>query len=218
MDGLLGDAFIGGFSYSGQRCTAVKVVLVLDSVADEVVERVTEGVQKLSVGNPEDDCFITPVISKSSADFIEGLIEDAKTKGAECKTVHKRTGNLIYPLVLDKVTADMRIAWEEPFGPVLPFIRVPDVDSAVQHCNKNNVALQGCIFTQNIDRAITLSDRMKTGTVQINAAPARGPDHFPFQGFRDSGIGSQGVQNSLRLMTKIKSTVINLQQPTYSLG
>lgn len=211
-------AFSGGFSYSGQRCTAVKIVLVMESIADVIVERVTEGVKQLSVGNPEDDAFITPVISRSSADYIEGLILDAQEKGAEFKTEHKRIGNLIYPLVLDKVTPDMRIAWEEPFGPVLPFMRVASEEAAIAHCNKNNIALQGCVFTKNIDKAISISDKMKTGTVQINAAPARGPDHFPFQGFRDSGIGSQGIRNSLQMMTKVKSTVINLQHPTYSLG
>lgn len=112
----------------------------------------------------------------------------------------------------------MRIAWEEPFGPVLPVMRVPDIQKAIEHCNKNNVALQGCVFSQNIEQALSISDKMKTGTVQINAAPSRGPDHFPFQGFRDSGIGSQGIKNSLEMMTKVKSVVINLEKPSYALG
>ena len=59
---------------------------------------------------------------------------------------------------------------------------------------------------------------MSSGTIQVNAAPARGPDHFPFQGFRDSGIGSQGIQNSLEMMVKIKTTVLNLDQPSYTVG
>lgn len=71
---------------------------------------------------------------------------------------------------------------------------------------------------QNINEAIRLSDAMETGTIQINAAPARGPDHFPFQGFKDSGIGSQGVTNSLALMTKVKSTVINLPTSSFAMG
>ena len=93
--------------------------------------------------------------------------------------------------MLDNVTADMRLAWEEPFGPVLPIVRVPSLDAAVAHCNASRLALQGCVFTRDINAALTLADAMSTGTVQINSAPARGPDHFPFQGFRDSGIGSQ---------------------------
>ena len=208
----------GGFSYSGQRCTAVKLVLAMKSIADTLLNKVLEGVSKLNVGSPEDNCTVTPVISSGSADFIEGLVKDAEAKGATLCGEYKREGNLIHPLVVDNVTRDMRLAWEEPFGPVVPFVRSNSVDEAIEHCNMNRLALQGCVFTRNIDNAIKISDAMQTGTVQINAAPARGPDHFPFQGFRDSGIGSQGVTNSIEIMTKTKTTVLNLGEPSYTLG
>ncbi|KAG2500942.1 hypothetical protein HYH03_000767 [Edaphochlamys debaryana] len=209
----------GGFSYSGQRCTAVKLVLVVDSVADALVAGVAEGVAKLSVGMPEDDCDITPVVSESSANFIEGLVMDAKEKGAAFVSgPYRREGNLIWPVLLDRVTPDMRIAWEEPFGPVLPVMRVASPEEAVAHCNASKFGLQGCVFTRDINAAIALSDAMETGTVQVNSAPARGPDHFPFQGFRDSGIGSQGIRNSLGMMVKTKSTVINLDRESYTMG
>jgi glyceraldehyde-3-phosphate dehydrogenase (NADP+) len=93
----------------------------------------------------------------------------------------RREGNLIWPLLIDNVTAEMRIAWEEPFGPIIPVMRIKTPEEGVDHCNASKLALQGCIFTKNIDQAILLSDAMETGTIQINAAPARGPDHFPFQ-------------------------------------
>lgn len=208
----------GGLSYSGQRCTAVKLVLAVPQVADRLVDKVVDAVENLSVGRPEDNASITPVISAASADFIEGLVKDAEAKGATLRTPWRREGNLIWPVIVDHVTPDMRLAWEEPFGPVVPFVRVKCPEDAVEHVNANRLALQGCVFTKDIDAAIRLSDAMETGTVQINAAPARGPDHFPFQGFRDSGIGSQGVRNSLELMTKVKSTVINLPAPSYQMG
>ena len=208
----------GGFSYSGQRCTAVKLVLVVEEVADKLVELVVAATKKLSVGAPEDNAAITPVISSSSADFIEGLVKDAEAKGATFLMPWRREGNLIWPVVLDNVTADMRLAWEEPFGPVVPIIRVKSPEEAVAHANSNRLALQGCVFTQDIDRAIKLSDALETGSVQINAAPARGPDSFPFCGFRDSGIGTQGVRSSLEMMSKIKSTVINLVTPSFTMG
>jgi len=206
----------GGFSYSGQRCTAVKIVLVEDAVADELIEKVRSGVSKLSVGMPDDNCSITPVISESSANFIESLVMDAKEKGAKFLMDYKREGNLIWPLLLDHVRADMDIAWKEPFGPVLPVMRVSSVEQAVEHSNKNRLALQSCVFTKDIQKAIQISDSMQAGTVQINGAPARGPDHFPFQGFRDSGIGSQGIVNSIGMMTKTKTTVVNLTSPSYT--
>ncbi|KAK9149814.1 hypothetical protein Scep_008571 [Stephania cephalantha] len=208
----------GGFSYSGQRCTAVKVVLVMDCIADALVEKMKASIAKLTVGPPEDDCDITPVVTESSANYIEELVVDARKKGATFCQEYRRESNLIWPLLLDNVRPDMRIAWEEPFGPVLPVIRINSVEEGIHHCNASNFGLQGCVFTKDIDKAILISDAMETGTVQINSAPARGPDHFPFQGLRDSGIGSQGITNSINMMTKVKSTVINLPTPSYTMG
>ncbi|KAK9683682.1 hypothetical protein RND81_10G158400 [Saponaria officinalis] len=227
LDLVAANIIKGGLSYSGQRCTAVKVVLVMDSVAETLVEKVKAKVAKLTVGPPEDDCDITPVVSESSANFIEGLVKDAKEKGATFCQEYKREGNLIWPLLLDNVRPDMRIAWEEPFGPVLPVIRINSVEEGIHHCNASNFGLQfdhimqmmqGCIFTKDINKAMLISDAMESGTIQINSAPARGPDHFPFQGIKDSGIGSQGITNSINMMTKIKSTVINLPSPSYTMG
>ncbi|CAN1809655.1 NADP-dependent glyceraldehyde-3-phosphate dehydrogenase [Linum perenne] len=203
---------------SGQRCTAIKVVLVMESAADSLVEKVKAKVAKLRVGAPEDDADITPVVTESSANFIEGLVMDAKEKGATFCQEYKREGNLIWPLLLDNVRPDMRIAWEEPFGPVLPVIRINSVEEGIHHCNASNFGLQGCVFTKDINKAMLISDAMETGTVQINSAPARGPDHFPFQGIKDSGIGSQGITNSINMMTKVKTTVINLPTPSYTMG
>ncbi|KAG0584008.1 hypothetical protein KC19_3G179000 [Ceratodon purpureus] len=208
----------GGYSYSGQRCTAIKVICVMESVAEELVKKIVEKMTKLKVGMPEDNCDITPVVSESSANFIQGLVEDAKTKGAKFHQEWKRENNLIYPLLIDNVTPDMRIAWEEPFGPVIPVIRIKTVEEGIHFCNANNFALQGCVFSKDINKAILVSNAMETGTIQINSAPARGPDHFPFQGLRDSGIGTQGVTNSIHMMTKVKSTVINLPVESYSMG
>jgi glyceraldehyde-3-phosphate dehydrogenase (NADP+) len=208
----------GGFSYSGQRCTAVKVVLVEEPVADALVAKVCEQIAQLTVGMPEDNASIVPVVDAKSADFIEGLVRDAEGKGAQLLQEWRREDNLIWPLLLDRVTKDMRLAWEEPFGPVVPVIRIQAAEEGVAHCNESRFGLQGCVFTRDINRALALSSAMETGTVQINAAPARGPDHFPFQGMRDSGIGSQGVTNSIKMMFKTKTTVLNLPQPNYTLG
>ncbi|KAH7436432.1 hypothetical protein KP509_05G020000 [Ceratopteris richardii] len=208
----------GGFSYSGQRCTAVKVVLAMDSIADSLVEKVNAKIAKLSVGAPETDADITPVVSENSANFIESLVMDAKQRGAKLWQEYRREGNLIFPLLIDQVRPEMRIAWEEPFGPVVPVIRIRTIEEGVHHCNSSRYALQGCVFTNSIHRALIVSDAMETGTIQINSAPARGPDHFPFQGFRDSGIGSQGITNSIGMMTKVKSTVINMPVSSYTMG
>lgn len=115
---------------------------MMESVADTLVKKVNEKVGKLSVGPPENDCDITPVVTESSANFIEGLVMDAKTKGATFCQEYKREGNLIWPLLLDNVRPDMRIAWEEPFGPVVPVIRIRNVEEGIHHCNASNFGLQ----------------------------------------------------------------------------
>jgi glyceraldehyde-3-phosphate dehydrogenase (NADP+) len=206
------DLIVGGaFSYSGQRCTAVKRVLVMDSIADDLTGKIAERIKKLRVGMPfEDGVTITPLIDKKSADFVESLIEDALGKGAELLTENKREGNLIYPVLFDKVTLDMDISWEEPFGPVLPIIRVKTIDEAIEISNKSEYGLQGAIFTKDIDKAFYIAKRLEVGTVQINNKTQRGPDHFPFLGVKSSGLGTQGIRYSIEAMTRPKAIVLNI--------
>ena len=202
----------GAYSYSGQRCTAVKRVLVEEEIADALVEKLKEKVAKLKVVNPlEEQGDVVPLINTKSADFVCELMEDAKEKGAELLFGGKREGNVIYPTLFDKVTEDMRLAWEEPFGPVLPIMRVKDRDEAIRISNESEYGLQGAVFTENIDNAFYVADKLEVGTVQINNKTERGPDHFPFLGVKSSGIGTQGIRYSIEAMTRLKGTVINLR-------
>lgn len=200
----------GAFSYSGQRCTAIKRVLVVEEVADKLVKILEKKVGGLSVGDPFDNAEITPLINNKAADFVEELIDDAVNKGAKVVIHSKREGNLIWPGVFDNVTLDMRIAWEEPFGPVLPIIRVKDENEAVEITNKSEYGLQAAIFTKDTTRALEIADQLEVGTVHMNNKTQRGPDNFPFLGIKKSGVGVQGIRYSIESMTKLKSVVINI--------
>lgn len=200
----------GAFGYSGQRCTAVKRVLVMDSVADELEKHVCDLVNKLSVGMPEDNADITPLIDTKAADFVEGLITDANEKGAKALTEIKREGNLISPVVFDHVTTDMRLAWEEPFGPVLPFIRVNSLEEAIDISNASEYGLQASVFTNNFPQAFAIAEKLEVGTVHINNKTQRGTDNFPFLGAKKSGVGVQGVKYSIDAMTNLKSIVFDI--------
>lgn len=200
----------GAFAYSGQRCTAVKRVLVVEPLADRLAAAIADKVKDLTVGMPEDNATITPLISNQAADFVWDLIQEAVSEGAVPLTPLKREGNLLYPVVLDYVTPAMRIAWEEPFGPVLPIIRVASEEEAVALANQSEYGLQAAVFTTNVARAFALAEELEVGTVQINGKTSRGPDHFPFIGTKASGMGAQGVRQSLLAMTRLKSTVLNL--------
>lgn len=200
----------GAFSYSGQRCTAVKRVLVMEQVADSLTEKLNCLIQKLKVGSPENDADITPLISDAAADFVEGLIEDAIQKGATLVSGGQRDGRTIHPTLLNYVTREMRIAWEEPFGPVLPIIKVKTAKEAVEIANASEYGLQSSVFTQDIESAFRIAEQLDVGSVQINGRTERGPDHFPFSGVKASGMGTQGVAYSIHSMTREKSVIVNL--------
>jgi len=201
----------GAFSYSGQRCTAIKRVIVLESVADTLVTLLQAEVAKLTVGDPFDNADITPVIDNASADFIWGLIEDAKEKGAQALTPIKREDNLLWPVLFDQVTKDMKVAWEEPFGPVLPIIRVANVEEAIAFANESEFGLQSSVFTNDFKKAFGIAEKLEVGTVHINNKTQRGPDNFPFLGVKGSGAGVQGIKYSIEAMTNVKSIVFDVK-------
>lgn len=201
----------GAFSYSGQRCTAIKRVIVLESVADKLATLLQEEVSKLTVGDPFDNADITPVIDNASADFIWGLIEDAQEKEAQALTPIKREGNLLWPVIFDQVTKDMKVAWEEPFGPVLPIIRVASVEEAIAFANESEFGLQSSVFTNDFKKAFEIAEKLEVGTVHINNKTQRGPDNFPFLGVKGSGAGVQGIKYSIEAMTNVKSIVFDVK-------
>jgi glyceraldehyde-3-phosphate dehydrogenase (NADP(+)) (phosphorylating) len=201
----------GAFSYSGQRCTAIKRVIVLESVADTLATLLQAEVAKLTVGDPFDNADITPVIDNASADFIWGLIEDAQEKGAQALTQIKREGNLLWPVLFDQVTKDMKVAWEEPFGPVLPIISVANVEEAIVFANESEFGLQSSVFTNDFKKAFEIAEKLEVGTVHINNKTQRGPDNFPFLGVKGSGAGVQGIKYSIEAMTNVKSIVFDVR-------
>ena len=201
----------GAFSYSGQRCTAIKRVIVLESVADTLATLLQAEVAKLTVGDPFDNADITPVIDNASADFIWGLIEDAQEKGAQALTPIKRESNLLWPVLFDQVTKDMKVAWEEPFGPVLPIIRVANVEEAIAFANESEFGLQSSVFTNDFKKAFEIAEKLEVGTVHINNKTQRGPDNFPFLGVKGSGAGVQGIKYSIEAMTNVKSIVFDVK-------
>ena len=214
MDLTVNNIVSGAYSYSGQRCTAVKRILVMESIADELVKRLKVKIEKISFGNPleKPDAVVVPLINSGAAEYVSELMVDAKQKGAELVTGGKREGNVISPALFDKVSTDMRLAWEEPFGPVLPVIRVKSYDEAIDIANKSEYGLQSAVFTQDINKAFYVAERLEVGTVQINNKTERGPDHFPFLGVKSSGLGTQGIKYSIEAMSRPKAIVINLKR------
>lgn len=200
----------GAFSYSGQRCTAVKRVLVDNDTAEKLVPLILEKIEALKVGMPQDDAVIVPLINVEALDLAQELIDDANGKGATLITGNKKEGTILYPTLLDHVTEDMRVAWEEPFAPILPIIRIKNIDDAIRIANESEYGLQSAVFTNDINLAFHIANKLEVGTVQINNKTERGPDHFPFLGVKASGMGTQGVKYSIEAMTRPKAITIHL--------
>ncbi len=182
----------------------------MEEIADKLVEKLLDNVKNLKVGHPKDNCAVTPLIDTKSGDFVEELMKDAIDKGAKLLIGNKREGNLLYPTLFDYVTTDMRIAWEEPFGPVLPVIRVKSMEEAIDIANRSQYGLQSSVFTMNINDAFYVANKLEVGAVQINNKSERGPDHFPFSGVKASGMGTQGIKYSIEAMSRLKSIVLTV--------
>ncbi|WP_308259094.1 aldehyde dehydrogenase family protein [Pseudonocardia sp. H11422] len=211
LEATADDIVSGAFAYSGQRCTAVKRVLAVGDVADELVALLAERIGTLTVGDPRDDVAITPLVDAASAQGAVQMTEAAVAKGARLVLGGTREGNLVAPTLLDHVTPDMDIAWVEPFAPVLPIIRVANAAEAVRLANQSEYGLQAAIFSRDVDVAMHVALALDVGTVQINGKTARGPDHFPFIGTKSSGMGTQGVRYSIEAMTRVKGMVFNMR-------
>lgn len=201
----------GAIKYSGQRCDAISRILVVDKVADAFVEKVISEVKKWKSGDPKNpETTIGPLINKRALEKVDELVQDAKSKGAKVLSGGKRGSGLFYePTILDYVTKDMRIAWEETFGPVVTIIRVSDYEAAIRVANESEYGLDASVFTNDINKAIDAGMRIESGTVQINAAPMHGIGNFPFGGDKESGMGREGIKRSMDEMTTLHTIVFN---------
>ncbi|ASZ09015.1 NADP-dependent glyceraldehyde-3-phosphate dehydrogenase [Mesoplasma chauliocola] len=208
LEAIAKDIVAGAYSYSGQRCTAIKRVITTNSIADKLTPFLKDEVSKLSVGLPSENPIITPMIDMKSADFVTDLINDATSKGATLVYGGTRDKNLLTPTLLDNVTVDMNVAWEEPFGPVLPIIRIETVEEMIKVANKSNFGLQTTVYSRDIDKAYSVAEQLEVGTVNINRRTQRGPDVLPFLGVKDSGFGVQGIKETIISTTRYRGIII----------
>ena len=213
LDSTIKECAAGALKFSGQRCDALSRILVVESIADEFAKRMVKEADGWKVGNPkEPDTKIGPLINEAGMQKVEALVKDALSKGAKLLRGGKRSGMFYEPTVLDRVTRDMKIAWEETFGPVVSIMRVRDMDEALKIANESVYGLDASVFTQDVDKAVYLARNVESGTVTINGSPAHGVGNFPFGGDKDSGMGREGLNYSIDEMTRIHTIVFNMKK------
>ncbi len=200
-------AVAGATKNSGQRCTAVKRVLAIDSIADEFATLVAEKAAKLKYGDPMDaETDVGTVINEEAAILFQNRVNDAIEKGASLLYGNDRQGAVYSPTVLDHVPPDCELVMEETFGPPIPIIRVRDADHAVDVANSTAFGLSSGVCTNRLDYINQFVHQLKTGTVNIWEVPGYRIEMSPFGGIKDSGLGyKEGVIEAMASYTNVKT-------------
>jgi len=202
LDHTIKECISGTLSYNGQRCTALKVLYVHESIVDEFNQQFAKAVDNLKLGMPWDDAFLTPLPEPTKPSYIQELIKDAIGKGA--KVINKKGGQLTdnysFPAILYPVTEDMKLYQEEQFGPVIPIIPYKEIDEPLDAMAASEYGQQVSLFGRDVSRLAPLVDTLANLVcrVNLNSACQRGPDVYPFTGRKNSAVSTLSVHDALR--------------------
>ena len=198
-------AGFGAFFHQGQICMCTSRMIVEEPVYDQFCEKFTAYAKTMKVGDPhQQDTIIGPLIKQEQCQIIDSQIKDAVSKGAVLLTGGTHEGNYFQPTVLSNVTPDMRIFYEESFGPVTSIIKAKDERDAVRLCNDNEYGLSSSLLTNDLSKAMALSLDMEAGMVHINNATVSDNSTVAFGGVKNSGVGREGGSYSIDEFTELK--------------
>src|SRR3989440_53822 len=200
-------AATGSYKNSGQRCTAIKRMLVQETVAQRFVELLLEKTRAIKYGDPMDpNTDMGTVIDEAAARSFEDKVHDAVAHGARLLYGNIRAGALYSPTVLDRVAPQMLLVKEETFGPVSPVIRFHTIDDAIRIANSTAYGLSSAVCTNRLDYITRFVSELNVGSVNVREVPGYRLELTPFGGIKDSGLGyKEGVQEAIRSFTNIKT-------------
>lgn len=201
-------AVTGATKNSGQRCTAVKRILVVESVAEEFSRLVLEKARLLKAGDPMDpDVDLGTVIHERAAREFERRVTDAVAQGAMLLHGNDRQGALYPPTVVDHVPHDAELVREETFGPVIPMIRCPnDIGEVIRISNSTVFGLSSGVCTNRLDYITRFVNDLDVGTVNVWEVPGYRIEMSPFGGIKDSGLGhKEGVVEAMKSFTNVRT-------------
>ncbi len=212
VDKAVQGAINGAFLNAGQVCMGVKRIIVQEDISKEFAKKLVEKAEKLVMGNPLDESTtLGTLISEKAAIQVEETVNNAVQKGARILTGGNRDGAFYEATVIDNVTADMDLVVNETFGPVAPIIHVDSVDEAIRVANDTDYGLQAGVFTNDYSNAMRCVQEIEAGTVFVNKQSTFRTDNMPFGGFKNSGVGKEGIKYAVEEMTKTKLIGLNLR-------
>ncbi len=197
----------GAYRNSGQRCTAVKRILVQEGIAPEFTRRLVERTKEYVCGDPMDEATkVGTVIDEPSAIYLETVLKEAVGAGAQVLIGGERQGALLKPAVIVNVPRDCRMVVCESFGPLAPIISVNDLDDAIAVANSTAYGLSSGVVTNSLDQAVKCVKHLRCGTVNINEVPGFRIESSPFGGIKDSGLGvKEGVIEAIKCFSFVKT-------------
>ncbi len=193
------------FLHQGQICMAGSRILVQEKIYDEFCEKFAAKVKNLKVGRPDDPTTIVgPLIEEAQCQFINGLVDDAVSKGADLLAGRESEGTYYKPTVVTNVNESMTIFHEEAFGPAAVIVKVKDLDEIIAMSNNSNYGLSSAIVTNDLSAAQRLIEDLEAGMVHVNGPTIQDEAHIPFGGVKESGMGREGGHFSIEEMTELK--------------
>ncbi len=211
IEKAVSDIVNGAYLFSGQVCMGVKRVIVERDIIDEFTENLVKQTGKLKVGNPMNkDTDIGPLINTKAVEYVNEVVNDAVSNGANVEIGAKVKNNFYWPTVLTGIKEDMKIVSNETFGPIAPIIEAQDIDEAINIANNSKYGLNAGVFTQNIHNALKCVNSIESGSVFVNKASTFRTDNMPFGGFKNSGMGKEGIKYAVEDMCKTKLIGFNL--------
>jgi len=197
----------GSYKNSGQRCTAVKRLLVHQAVAARFTDLVVDKTRAWTYGDPRDAALqMGTVIDQAAAQLFEARVNQAVAQGARLLVGNQRQGALYSPTVLDGVQAHMPLVLQETFGPVSPILRFGDIDEAIALANGTAYGLSSAVCTNRLDYISRFVNELQVGSVNVREVPGYRLELTPFGGIKDSGLGyKEGVQEAMKSFTNLKT-------------
>ena len=197
----------GSYKNSGQRCTAVKRILVHSNIKDSFTECLVEKTRQWSYGDPMDlNNQMGTVISENAAKGFQVKVDEAIAQGAKLLTGHHRDGAVYSPTVIDGVTSTMSVVTEETFGPISPIITFNTLDEAIQIVNGTAYGLSSSVCTNRLDVITRLVKELHVGSLNVREVPGYRLELTPFGGIKDSGLGyKEGIQEAIKSFTNLKT-------------
>lgn len=208
LEAAVNGAAFAAFMNQGQICMSAERIIVEEGIADQFIAALATKTQGLPAGDPRGPVVLGSLVSSEAADKMERIIEDAVAKNGKVIAGGKRTGTIFEATLIENVSPEMKIYAEESFGPVKPIIRVKDEDEAVRVANDTEYGLSASVYSSNIQRALSVADRIQSGICHINGPTVSDEAQMPFGGVKDSGYGRFGGKAGIEAFTTLRWVTI----------